>query len=190
MKERKTEIGSLVVFFYLVSPALSQNVQIQAVPPTVKYLEDDLVIICSITNSSNFSAVLSLELQRNESGSFQTIVSIGQDQAPQWANTLLKRRANVSISVSDTYSAEMKFSVDKENVLCPEDFTMYKCKNDWLHDEDQITITYTNYSMVYPKSLSVLFCGTAFRCQTHRFFSFWMPVHSIQYHHLYHNQRR
>lgn len=134
--------------------ARSQHVQIQAVPPTVKYLENDLIIICSITNPSSHIAIISLELQRNESGSFQTIVSINQDQKPHWINTLLERRATVSGSVNDTNSTELKFSIDKKNVLCPEDFTVYKCKmsgynytissNYIVHDEDQITITYTS----------------------------------------------
>lgn len=134
--------------------ARSQHVQIQAVPPTVKYLENDLVIICSITNPSSLIAIISLELQRNESGSFQTIVSINQDQKPHWINTLLERRATISGSVNDTNSAELKFLIDKKNVLCPEDFTVYKCKmsgynytissNYIVHDEDQITITYTS----------------------------------------------
>lgn len=134
--------------------ARSQHVQIQAVPPTVKYLENDLIIICSITNPSSLIAIISLELQRNESGSFQTIVSINQDQKPHWINTLLERRATVSGSVNDTNSTELKFSIDKKNVLCPEDFTVYKCKmsgynytissNYIVHDEDQITITYTS----------------------------------------------
>lgn len=138
--------------FFVV--ARSQNVQIEAVPPTVKYLENDLVIICSITNPSHLKAIVSLELLRNESGSFQTIVSINQDQKPHWINTLLERRATVSGSVNGTNSAELKFSIDKKNVLCPEDFTTYKCKmsgyhyttsfNDRAHYEDQITITYTS----------------------------------------------
>lgn len=138
--------------FFVV--ARSQNVQIQAVPTTVKYLENDLVIICSIKNPSSLKAIASLELLRNESGSFQTIVSINQDQRPHWINTLLERRATVSGSVNDTNSTELKFSIDKKNVLCPEDFTVYKCKmsgynytissNYIVHDEDQITITYTS----------------------------------------------
>uniref|UniRef100_A0A8W8J9L4 Tyrosine-protein phosphatase domain-containing protein n=1 Tax=Magallana gigas TaxID=29159 RepID=A0A8W8J9L4_MAGGI len=154
MKKRKIEIGSLVVFFYLVLPARSQHVQIQAVPPTVKYLENDLVIICSITNPSSLIAIISLELLRNASGSFQTIVSIKQDQKPHWINTLLERRATVSGSVNDTNSAELKFSIDNKNVLCPEDFTTYKCNmsgyvnimnsNYIVQNEDQITITYTS----------------------------------------------
>lgn len=94
--------------------ARSQHVQIQAVPPTVKYLENDLLIICSITNPSSLIAIISLELQRNESGSFQTIVSINQDQKPHWINTLLERRATISGSVNDTNSAELKFSIDKK----------------------------------------------------------------------------
>lgn len=140
--------------WYIFITALSQNVQIQAVPPTVKYLENDLVIVCSITNPSSIKEVVSLELLRNESEWLQTIVSINKNQAPHWKNTFLKRRATVSGSVNDTNSAELKFSIDKNNVLCPDDFTMYKCKmsghnyinssNNTVHDEDQITITYTS----------------------------------------------
>lgn len=157
-QQKKTQIFVLVtiecntcIFFVA---ARSQHVQIQAVPPTVKYLENDLVIICSITNPSHLKAIVSLELLRNESGSFQTIVSINQDQKTHWINTLLERRATVSGSVNGTNSAELKFLIDKKNVLCPEDFTTYKCKmsgyhyttsfNDRAHDEDQITITYTS----------------------------------------------
>lgn len=101
-------------YMYFFVAARSQHVQIQAVPPTVKYLENDLVIICSITNPLSLIAIISLELQRNESGSFQTIVSINQDQKPHWINTLLERRATVSGSVNDTNSTELKFSIDKK----------------------------------------------------------------------------
>lgn len=137
--------------FFVV--ARSQNVQIQAVPTTVKYLENDLVIICSIKNPSSLKAIVSLELLRNESGSFQTIVSINQDQKPNWINTLLERRATVYGSVNDTNTAELKFSIDKKNVLCPEDFTTYKCKtsgyNHSVHDEDHITINYTSVNYLH-----------------------------------------
>lgn len=41
---------------------------------------------------------------------------------------LLERRVIVFVLVNDMNLVELKFLIDKKNVLCLEDFIVYKCK--------------------------------------------------------------
>ena len=63
--------------------ASSQNFQIQGLPQPVIYQENDLVIQCSITNPPQLSNVYYMQLYKNVSTDFETVVSIFVDSTPQ-----------------------------------------------------------------------------------------------------------
>ena len=112
--------------------ASSQNIQIQVFPQPVIYQENDLVIQCSITNPSQFSAVYYIQLQKNSSTGFETAVSIFKDQNPQiqWpsGSTLQNRASAVGSQINTPSTAKLKLTIDKNSVVCPTDFVEYRCK--------------------------------------------------------------
>ena len=63
--------------------ASSQNFQIQGLPQPVIYQENDLGIQCSITNPPQLSNVYYMQLYKNVSTDFETVVSIFVDSTPQ-----------------------------------------------------------------------------------------------------------
>ena len=144
--------------------ASSQNIQIQVLPLPVIYLENDLVIQCSITNPLQLSSVYYIQLHRNSSTGFDTVVSIFKDQSPQiqWpsGSTLQNRASAAGSEINTPSSANLKITIDKNSVLCPTDFEVYKCKmagfSTMTSDAvtqvtNPITVTYTGmykYNMV------------------------------------------
>ena len=120
----------LMIFFSVA--ASSQNIQIQVFPQPVIYQENDLVIQCSVTNPSQLSDVYFMQLLRNSSTDFEIVVAIlkGQNPQIQWpSGSSLQYRASAEGSEITTPStAKLKLTVEKNSVLCPTDFTAYKCK--------------------------------------------------------------
>lgn len=111
--------------------ALTQNIQIQALPQTVNYKENDLVIVCSITNPSQLKSVYTIELQKNASTTFTAVVTIAAGQTPlfQWNgnNNDLQGRATPTGNLDSPSSAQLRLTIDKDSVRCPTDFLMYRC---------------------------------------------------------------
>lgn len=118
------------VLLSLTSLACTQNIQIQALPPTVTLQENDLVILCSVTNPSQMSVIFSIQLWRNITSGFEEVVSAITGKTPivQWVDQALKGRATATGSLEITSSPELRLTVDKNSVQCPSDFSMYMCK--------------------------------------------------------------
>ena len=148
------KLNTIAVLFFSTS-ASSQNIQIQVLPQPVIYQENDLVIQCSITNppKSQLSSVFYIQLLRNSSTGFETVVSIFKDQTPQiqWpSGSSLQNRASAEGSEINTPStAKLKLTIHKNSVLCPTDFTAYMCKLSGsrvifavTRETNPITITY------------------------------------------------
>ena len=136
--------------------ASSQNIQIQVLPLLVIYQENDLIIQCSITNPSQLSSVYYIQLQKNSSTGFETVVAIFKDQSPQiqWpsGSTLQNRASAVGSQIKIPSSAILKLTIDKNSVMCPTDFVEYRCKMSGLstvtsdavtQETNPITVTYT-----------------------------------------------
>ena len=136
--------------------ASSQNIQIQVLHLPVIYQENDLIIQCSITNPSQLSSVYYIQLQKNSSTGFETVVTIFKDQSPQiqWpsGSTLQNRASTAGSEINIPSSANLKITIDKSSVLCPTDFTVYKCKMAGLstvtsdavtQETNPINVTYT-----------------------------------------------
>lgn len=133
--------------------ASAQDIQIQALPQTVNYGENDLVIVCTISNPSQLSTVFFIQLLKNSSGTFDTVVSVatGQPVSIQWKDSALQRRATAIGNLDSPSSAQLRLTIDKANVLCPADFKMYLCKMSGLTtasdvvsiETSPITISYT-----------------------------------------------
>ena len=148
------KLNTIAVLFFSTS-ASSQNIQIQiqVLPQPVIYQENDLVIQCSITNPSQLSSVFYIQLLRNSSTGFETVVSIFKDQTPQiqWSSgSSLQNRASAEGSEINTPStAKLKLTIHKNSVLCPTDFTAYMCRLSGIRiifvvtqETNPITITY------------------------------------------------
>ncbi|XP_052722435.1 uncharacterized protein LOC128193167 isoform X4 [Crassostrea angulata] len=118
------------VLLYFTSLASAQNIQIQAQPQTINFRENDMVIVCSITNPSQLNAVYSIQLQRNSSTTFETLVSVANGLTPplQWKDSALRNRATATGSVDSPSTAQLRLTIDKNSVQCPTDFKMYMCK--------------------------------------------------------------
>lgn len=96
--------------------ASTQNIQIQAIPPVLILQENDLTIVCSITNPSQIPYVLSIHLLKNYSSTFETVVSINTGQTPpiQWKDSSLQVRASVTGNIDPreiAYLSEKQFKV-------------------------------------------------------------------------------
>ncbi|XP_065930410.1 uncharacterized protein [Magallana gigas] len=135
----------------LISQASSQNVQIQAIPQTVTLRENDLVVLCSITNPSQLASLFFIQLSKNASGNFTTVVSVASGNKLLWADsTLYNRGAIASGSISTKSTPQLRFTILKDIVRCPDDFKLYKCKmsgfdlqsNAFESETMPITITY------------------------------------------------
>lgn len=109
--------------------ASSENIQIQVLPETVIYKKNDLLITCSITTPSELSSISFIQLQKNYSTTFDTVVSVATGQTPniQWKDSALQRRASATGSIDSPSTAQLRLTIDKSYVQCS-DFNMYKCK--------------------------------------------------------------
>lgn len=118
------------VLLYFISLASSQNIQIQAQPPTVNVPENDLVILCSISNPSQLTDVYFIQLEKNTSTIFETIVSVsGQASLVKWNDKFnsIKNRATATGNLDSPSNAQLRLAIDKSSVQCPADFSMYRC---------------------------------------------------------------
>lgn len=141
----------LPVLLSLISHASSHNIQIQAIPPTVTLRENDLVVLCSITNPSQLASLFFIQLSRNASVNFTTVVSVACEDKILWADSTLNYRgANAIGSIGTLNTAQLRLSIKKDIVRCPDDFKMYKCKMSWFDFQSNvveketlpITVTY------------------------------------------------
>ena len=143
-------------FLFVSVSASSQNIQIQVFPQPVIYQENDLVIQCSITNPSHLSNVYYMQLYKNISTDFETVVSIFKDQTPQiqwpWGSTLQNRASAVGSQINTLSSANLKITIDKNSVMCPTDFVEYSCKlsgfstvrsDAVIQETNPVTVSYT-----------------------------------------------
>lgn len=143
----------MIHIFVIFYSASAQDIQIQALPLTVNYGENDLVIVCSIINPSQLSIVFFIQLLRNSSGTFDSVVSVatGQTASIQWKDSALQSRATAIGNLDSPSSAQLRLTIDKANVMCPADFKMYLCKMSGLttasdvvsKETSPITISYT-----------------------------------------------
>ncbi|XP_056010947.1 uncharacterized protein LOC125678643 isoform X10 [Ostrea edulis] len=109
----------------------TQNTQIEPQPPTVDLRQDDLVILCSVTSPSQIETVYTIQLMKNNSGpALANVVSVranGGTDLVAWQDTTLQKRATATGTVSSPQTAQLKFTIPKDDVQCPADFTEYKC---------------------------------------------------------------
>lgn len=107
----------------------SHNIQMQAIPPAVTLRENDLVVLCSITNPSQLASLFFIQLSRNASVNFTTVVSVACEDKILWADSTLNYRgANAIGSIGTLNTAQLRLTIKKDIVRCPDDFKMYKCK--------------------------------------------------------------
>lgn len=119
----------LYFHFLSIVSALAQNIQIQALPPTVTIKENDLVVLCSITYSSRLESLFFIELLRNATVNFTTVVSVLNNDKITWADSALQNRGAAAIGSLDLLNTpQLRFTMNKDIVQCPDDFKMYKCK--------------------------------------------------------------
>eukprot|EP00105_Crassostrea_gigas_P032838 XP_011455992.2 PREDICTED: uncharacterized protein LOC105348322 [Crassostrea gigas] len=123
------------------SLAFTQNIQIQAQPQTINYRENDMVIVCSITNPSQLGAVYYIELQKNSSTTFDTVVSVTTGGTPpiQWTDSTLQGRASATGNVDSPSTAQLRLTINKASVQCPTDFKMYICKMSGIASSGPVT---------------------------------------------------
>lgn len=150
-------------FLFSIS-ASSENIQIQGFPETVIYKKNDLLITCSITTPSELSSISFIQLQKNYSTTFDTVVSVATGQTPniQWKDSALQRRASATGSIDSPSTAQLRLTIDKSYVQCS-DFNMYKCKMSGFgtasvavtQETNPITISYIG---MYTNLNSNLFC--------------------------------
>lgn len=127
------------VLLSLISHDLAQNIQIQAIPPTVTLRENNLVVLCSITNPSQLTSLFFIQLSKNASGNFTTVVSVASGDKLLWADkTLHSRGATASGSISTLNTAQLRLTLNKDIVRCPDDFKMYKCKMSGINSQSNV----------------------------------------------------
>lgn len=120
--------------------ALAQNIQIQALPPKVTIRENDLVVLCSITNSSQLQSLFFIELSRNATVNFTTVVLVSNDKI-KWADSALQSRGAAAMGSLDFINTPyLRFTMNKDIVQCPDDFKMYKCKMSGVDSRNKIVI--------------------------------------------------
>lgn len=133
-----------------------QYVQIQTIPPTVTLRENDLVVLCSITNPSQLTSLFFIQLLRNANVTFSTVVTVANEDKILWVDkTLHNRGATATGSISTFNTAQLRLTLNKDIVRCPDDFNMYKCKMSGLNsqsnvaEDETLPITVTYNSMYY-----------------------------------------
>lgn len=117
------------------------------------HLENDLAIVCYISNPGDIASVFSLELQMNKTGSFQRIVFMYSDDKDIWKDPVLQNISKVSGSLYPPSSAELRLTIDKKKMQCPDDFAMFRCK---VRGFDQVT---HNVEEQFTEPISVSYCS-------------------------------
>lgn len=88
-----------------------------------------MVVLCSITNSSQLQSLFFIELLRNATVNFTTVVSVLNNDKITWADSALQSRGAAAIGSFDMLNTpHLRFTMNKDIVQCPDDFKMYKCK--------------------------------------------------------------
>lgn len=100
-----------------------------------------MVIVCSITNPSQLGAVYYIELQKNSSTTFDTVVSVTTGGTPpiQWTDSTLQGRASATGNVDSPSTAQLRLTINKASVQCPTDFKMYICKMSGIASSGPVT---------------------------------------------------
>lgn len=93
--------------------------------------------MCSITNPLQLRSVFYIELLKNSSTTFDSVVSVSTGQTPpiQWGETTLQGRASATGNIESPSNALLRLTIDKNFVMCPTDFKMYMCKMSGLSTE-------------------------------------------------------
>lgn len=129
---------TFILLLSIVS-ALTQNIQIQALPPKVTIRENDLVVLCSITNSSQLQSLFFIELSRNATVNFTTVVLVSIEDKIKWADSALQSRGAAAMGSLDFINTPyLRFTMNKDIVQCPDDFKMYKCKMSGVDSRNKI----------------------------------------------------
>lgn len=120
--------------------------------------ENDLVVLCSITNPSQLTSLFYIQLLRNASVTFSTVVTVVNEDKILWVDNITdlhKRGATATGSISTLNTAQLRLTLNKDIVRCPDDFSMYKCKMSGLNsqsnvvEDETLPITVTYNSMYY-----------------------------------------
>lgn len=123
-------VTSTILMIFCLFSVSTQDIQIQAIPPTVTLQANDLVIECSVTNPTQLSTIYYIQLFRNTSTDFEVVVSAlsGPADPVQWTDMSLRNRASATGSVTPSNSPKLRLTIDKTEIECPADFKMYMCK--------------------------------------------------------------
>lgn len=118
--------------------------------------ENDLVVLCSITNLSQLTSLFFIQLLRNASVTFSTVVTVANEDKILWVDkTLQNRGATATGSISTLNTAQLRLTLNKDIVRCPDDIKMYKCKMSGINrqsnivEDETMPITVTYNSMYY-----------------------------------------
>lgn len=106
-----------------------------------------------LPNPSQLASLFFIQLSKNASGNFTTVVSVASGNKLLWADsTLYNRGAIASGSISTKSTPQLRFTIQKDIVRCPDDFKLYKCKmsgfdlqsNAFESETMPITVTYNS----------------------------------------------
>lgn len=101
--------------------------------------ENDLVVLCSITNSSQLQSLFFIELSRNATVNFTTVVSVSNNDKIKWADSALQSRGAAAMGSLDLKNTPyLRFTMNKDIVQCPDDFKIYKCKMSGVDSRNNI----------------------------------------------------
>lgn len=80
-----------------------------------------------------------IQLSRNASVTFSTVVSVAIEDKLLWADkTLHSRGATASGSISTLNTAQLRLTLNKDIFQCPNDFKMYKCKMSGINSQSNV----------------------------------------------------
>lgn len=71
--------------------------------------------------------VFLMDLQKNTSTGFEAIVTLATGQAAKINDIGLQNRATAIGSLDSPSSAQLRLTIDKNSVRCPDDFLTYRC---------------------------------------------------------------
>lgn len=109
-----------------------------------------MTIVCSITNPSQLTDVFLIELQMNASSTFNAVVTMsGKPPRFQWNDNNLQGRATPTGNLDSPSSAQLRLTIDKNNVRCPYDFSMYRCTMSGVGGTGAVTQTSDSTTVNY-----------------------------------------
>lgn len=86
-----------------------------------------MVLQCTISNPSQIKSVFFIDLQKNTTTGFEAIVTVATGEAAKINDNGLQNRATATGSLDSPNSAQLKLTIGKSNVRCPDDFLTYRC---------------------------------------------------------------